>query len=74
MPRSTTVTDEPCGKHYEIPVRWRNHRDKYQRTIGRYDSVHDMKPLGIETNQKSRPQDGVDTEEEGQLDQNDSEL
>lgn len=33
-----------------------------------------MKPLGIETNQKSRTQDGVDPKEERQLDQNDRKL
>lgn len=33
-----------------------------------------MKPLWIETNQKSRTQDGVNPEEERQLDQNECEL
>jgi len=67
MPRSTMVTDQPCGKHCEILVRWQNHSDERQRTIGRYESVYDMKPLWIETNKKSRTQYGVDPKEEREL-------
>jgi hypothetical protein len=69
MPRSTAVTDKSRWKHCKILVRRRNRSDERQRTIGRYESIYDMKPLWIETDEESRTKNCVHPEEERQLDQ-----